>query len=149
MKHEHLTKNHTMKKLTIIGLLVVIVAVCLLLHRQHVESVARFDSEFRQQLAGVWLRQEAGMRCTNTVAADGSFVEVSWFIHPDRTNTYQRTGTWIFKDGRLVETIKSSTNPSEVTPHTNVEQVVRSNAGELVISWQASTNKTVWQRVSP
>jgi hypothetical protein len=102
-----------------------------------------------QKLAGVWLRQEAGMRCTNTVAADGSFVEMSWFSHSDRTNTYQRTGTWIFKDGRLVETIKSSTNPSEVTPHTNSERFVYSNAGELVIFWQSSTNKTVWQRVSP
>jgi hypothetical protein len=102
-----------------------------------------------QKLAGVWLRQEAGMRCTNTVAADGSFVELSWFSHSDRTNTYQRTGTWTFKDGRLVETIKSSTNPSEVTPHTNSERAVYSNAGELVIFWQASTNKTVWQRVSP
>ena len=65
-----------MKKITIIGLLVVVVAVCLLLHWQHVKSVARFDSYFRQQLAGVWLRQEGDMRCTNTVAADGSFFRV-------------------------------------------------------------------------
>ena len=102
-----------------------------------------------QQLAGVWLRQEAGMRCTNTVAADGSFVELSWFSHSDRTNTYQRTGTWIVKDGRLVETIKSSTNPTEVTPHTGTGRVVHADASQFVIYWQASTNKTVWQRVSP
>src|SRR5690242_11580609 len=98
-----------MKKLTIIGLLVVVVAACLLLYWRRV-TVARFDSDFRQQLAGVWLRQEADMRCTNTVAADGSFVELSWFRHTDRTNTYQRTGAWLVNNGQLIETVKSSTN---------------------------------------
>ena len=137
-----------MKKLTIIGLLVVVVAVCLLLHWQHVESVARFDSEFRQQLAGVWLRQEAGMRCTNTVAADGSFIELSWFSHPDRTNTYQRTGTWLVKDGQLIETIKSSTNPSEVTTHTGAAQIIRSDAGEFIVRWPNSV-ETIWQKIIP
>jgi hypothetical protein len=126
MKHEHLTNIHTLKKLTIIGLLVVVVAAFLLLQWQHVR-VARFDGDFRQQLAGVWLRAEdelprgvgmpLSMRCTNTVAADGSFVELSWFRHSDRTNTYQATGTWFVKDGHLIETIRSSTNPVEVTPH--------------------------------
>jgi len=137
-----------MKKIAIIGLLVVIVAVCLLLHWQHVQSVVRFDSDFRQQLAGVWLRQEAGMRCTNTVAADGSFIELSWFSHPDRTNTYQRTGTWLVKDGYLIETIKSSTNPSEVATHTGSAQIIRSDAGEFVVRWPNSV-ETIWQKIIP
>jgi hypothetical protein len=138
-----------MKKLTIIGLLVVIVAVCLLLHRQHVQSVARFDSEFRQQLAGVWLRQEAGMRCTNTVTADGSFVELSWFSHPeyDRTNTYRRTGTWIVKGGSLIETVKTSTNPVEVTPHSLTGRIVHSDASGFTVRWPNAA-ETVWQRVT-
>ncbi len=137
-----------MKKLTIIGLLVVVVAVCLLLHWQHVKSVARFDSDFRQQLTGVWLRQEAGMRCTNTVAADGSFIEQSWFSHPDRTNTYQATGTWLVKDGHLIETVKSSSNPTEVTPHTGAAQIIRSDAGEFVVRWPNSV-ETIWQKIIP
>jgi hypothetical protein len=137
-----------MKKITIIGLLVVIVAVCLLLYRQHVESVARFDSEFRQQLAGVWLRQEADMRCTNTVAADGSFIELSWFSHPDRTNTYQRTGTWLVEDGHLIETIKSSTNPSEVATHTGTARIIRSDTSEFVVRWPNSI-ETTWQKIIP
>ena len=134
-----------MKKLTIIGLLVVVIVACLLLYWQHV-TVARFDSDFRQQLAGVWLRQEADMRCTNTVTADGSFVELSWFSHSDRTNTYQRTGTWLVKDGRLIETIKSSTSPTEVTPHTGAGRVVHSDAREFVVRWQNSA-ETIWQRI--
>jgi hypothetical protein len=136
-----------MKKLAIIGLLVVVVAACLFLYWQHV-TVARFDSDFRQQLATVWLRQEAGMRCTNTVAADGSFKELSSFSHPDRTNTYQRTGTWLVKDGHLIETIKSSTNPSEVTPHSNAGRVVYSDAGEFIVRWPNSV-ETVWQKIIP
>ncbi len=134
-----------MKKLAIIGLLVVIVAACLLLRWQHVK-ISRFDSDFRQHLAGAWLRQEADMRCTNTVTAEGSFVELSWFSHPDRTNTYQRTGTWIVNNGHLIETVKSSTNPTEVTPHTNAGQIIHSDAGEFVVRWQNSV-ETVWQRV--
>jgi hypothetical protein len=134
-----------MKKLAIIGLLVVIVVACLLLYWQHLK-VARFDSDFRQHLAGVWLRQEADMRCTNTVAADGSFVELSWFSHPDRTNTFQRTGTWLVKNGHLIETIKSSTNPTEVKSHTGAGRIIHSEAGEFVVRWQNSV-EAVWQQV--
>ena len=134
-----------MKKLAIIGLLVVMVIACLLLHWQHVK-ISRFDNDFRRNLAGVWLRQEAGMRCTNAVAADGSFVELSWFSHPDRTNTYQRTGTWLVSNAHLIETIKSSSNPGEVTPHTGTARIIRSDAREFVVRWQNSVER-VWQKI--
>jgi len=134
-----------MKKLAMVGLLVVIVVACLLL-RWHYVKIARFDDDFRQQLAGVWSRQEAGLRCTNTVAADGSFLELSWFNNSDRTNTYQRTGTWLVKDGHLIQTITSSTNPTEVTPHTGVGRVVRSDAGKFAVRWPNSV-ETVWQKI--
>ena len=88
------------------------------------------------------------MRCTNTVAADGSFIELSWFSHPDRTNTYQRTGTWLVKDGHLIETIKSSTNPTEVTPHTDAATDYSSDAGGFVVRWPNSA-ETIWQKIIP
>ena len=137
--------EHALKKIAIIGLLVVIVLACLLLYWQHVK-IAGFDEDFRQHLAGVWLRQEANMRCTNTVAADGSFVELSWFSHPNRTNTYQRTGAWLVKNGHLIETIKSSTNPAEVTPHIGTGRIIRSDAGGFVVRWQNSA-ETAWEKV--
>jgi hypothetical protein len=137
--------EHALKKIAIIGLFVVIVLTCLLLYWQRVK-IARFDDDFRQHLAGVWVRQEVNMRCTNTVAADGSFVELSWFSHPDRTNTYQRTGTWLVKNGRLIETIKSSTNPAEVTPHTGTGKIIHPDADEFVVRWQNSA-ETVWEKV--
>jgi hypothetical protein len=155
MNHEHFTKIQIMKKLTIIGLLVVIVVACLLLHWRHVK-ISKFDSDFRQSLVGTWLREEdnlphgvampQSMRCTNTVAADGSFVELSWFSHPDRTNTYRNTGTWLVQNEYLIETVKSSTNPTEVTPHTNAGQIIHSDVGEFVVRWPNSV-ETVWQRV--
>ncbi len=86
------------------------------------------------------------MRCTNTVAADGSFVELSWFRHPDRTNTYQRTGAWLVKDGHLIETIKSSTNPTEVTPHSDTGQIVRADAGGFTVRWKLDET---WQKIIP
>jgi hypothetical protein len=134
-----------MKKLTVIGLLGVIVVTCWLLHWRHVK-ISALDGDFRQHLAGVWLRQEANMRCTSTIAADGSFVELSWFSHPDRTNTYQRTGIWLVKNGHLIEMIRGSTNPAEVTPHTGTARIIHSDAGEFVVRWQNSV-ETVWQKV--
>src|SRR5690242_1583518 len=117
-----------MRKIAIVGLLAAILVACVLLLRYHAKLSEARDEAFRERLAGVWLRAEdalprgvgmpLSMRCTNTVAADGSFVELSWFRHSDRTNTYRSTGTWLVKNGRLIETIKSSTNPTEVTPHT-------------------------------
>ncbi len=88
------------------------------------------------------------MRCTNTVAADGSFVELSWFSHPDRTNTYRATGTWLVKDGRLIETVGSSSNSAEVTPHTGTARIIRSDAGEFVLRWPNSVEQ-VWQKIIP
>ncbi|HTB85548.1 MAG TPA: hypothetical protein VK742_18010 [Candidatus Sulfotelmatobacter sp.] len=128
--------------------MVVILVTCLLLHWQHVQ-VAGFDRDFRQHLAGVWLRQEAGMRCTNTVAAEGSFVELSSFTHPDRTNRYQRnqrTGTWLVSDGNLIETVKTSSNPTEVTPHTGTERIIYSDTNKFVGRWPNSV-ETTWQRI--
>jgi len=148
-------KIHAMKKLTIIGLLAVIVFACVLLHWQHVK-IAKFDADFRQSLAGTWLREEdnlprevgapLSMRCTNTVAADGSFVEMSWFSHSDRTNTYRRTGTWLVKDGHLIETIKSSANPTEVTPHALAGRLVRADASGFTVRWPNSA-ETVWKKI--
>ena len=147
-----------MKKLTIIGMLVVIGAVCLLLHRQHVESIARFDSDFRQGLPGTWLMavddpqpQSVGMaqsvRWTNIFAADGSFTCLSWFRHTDRTNTYRQTGAWVVKDGHLVLTIKTSTNPTQGTPFTNSGRIVSADGRTFIVRWPGSTNEGVWQKV--
>lgn len=145
-----------MKKLAIIGLLPVIIFPCALLH-WHQVKIAGFDTDFRQNLAGTWLREldnlprgvgmPQSMRCTNIVAPDGSFVCLSWFSHPDRTNTYQQTGTWLVKNGHLIQTVKTSTNPTEVTPRTNAGWIVLADAREFTVRWQSFTNESVWQRV--
>jgi hypothetical protein len=146
-----------MKKLTIIGLLVVLVAACVLLYWRHVKIV-RFDSDFRQNLAGTWVREVDNIPrrvgfaqstiWTNIVAPDGSYICLSWFMHPDRTNTYRQTGTWLVRNGHLIQTIKTSTNPTEVTPWTNdVGRIVRADARGFIVRWQGSTNEAVWQRV--
>lgn len=145
-----------MKKIAIAGLLAASIIACVLVLRYHARISKDRDEAFRELLAGVWLRAEdypphgAGMpqsmRCTNTVAADGSFVELSWFSHPHRTNTYRRTGTWLVKNGRLIQTIKSSTNPTEITPSTNAARIVRADARGFTVRWQNS-QETLWQRV--
>ena len=143
-----------MKKLTIIGLLAAAIIACGLFLQHHAKTSKARDEAYRERLAGVWLREEhnlphrmgmpQSMRCTNTVAADGSFVELEWFSHPDRTNTYRRTGTWLVKNGHLIQTVKSNTNPSEVTPWTDTGRIVRLDAIGLTVRWKSDET---WQRV--
>ena len=135
-----------MKTIAIIGLSAVFIITCVVLP-WHDANISKARGEaLRERLVGVWLRAEHGMRLTNTVAADGSFVELSWFSHPDRTNTYRRTGTWLVQDGHLIETIKSSTNPTELTPHTDTGRVVRVDAGEFTVRWKSDET---WQKIIP
>ena len=146
-----------MKKTAVIGLSVAIIIACGLLLGHLAKVSDERDRVFRQRLAGVWLRAEdnlppvvggaQSMRCTNIVAADGSFVELSWFSRPHRTNTYQRTGTWLVKNSRLIETVKTSTNPVEVTPHSIAGRIVRADEGGFTLRWQNS-EETIWQRVT-
>ena len=148
-----------MKKLTLISLLSVIISAGGLWLRYHERMIQARDAAFRGRLPGVWLRTEdglpsgvgmpLGMRCTNTVAADGSFVERSWFSHPDRTNTYRRTGTWLVKSGYLLETVKTSSNPCEVTPHADAGWIDSVKTDEFVLSWSGITNTQIWRKISP
>jgi len=147
-----------MKKIAIAGLSAAMIIAGVLLFQHHARISKERDEVFRERLAGVWLREEdysphnvnapLSMRCTNTVAADGSFVELSWFKHTDRTNTYRCTGTWLVKNGHLIETVKTSTNRIEVTPSTGVGRIIRADAHGFTIRWPNSA-EMVWQRISP
>ena len=135
-----------MKKLTIIGLLVVIVVACLLLHWQRVK-ISRFDSDFRQGLAGTWSSELDNMRLTNVIMPDGSFTIQAIFRHSTRTNTYQETGTWLVKDGKMIETVKSDTNPTARTPRSITGRIIRADAREFAVRWGISPDVWVWQKV--
>jgi hypothetical protein len=102
-----------------------------------------------QKLAGVWSWQLENMRCTNSVAPDGSFTGQAVFVHPGRTNTYQMAGAWQINDGRFIESITSDGNKRSTVPRSHSGQIYFASPNEFVVSWQGSTNKTVWQRVSP
>lgn len=136
-----------MKKLAIIGLVVVIVVVCMLLHWRHVKT-AEFDRGFRQSLVGTWSSELDNMRFTNVVMPDGSFTNHLIFIHPDRTNTYQETGTWLVKDGKMVETVKSDTNPAARAPRTITGRIIYAQAGEFAVRWGISPDTWVWEKLS-
>ena len=148
-----------MKKLTLIGLLAAIIITCALLLRYYAGISKDTDAAFQERLAGVWLREEdnlphgvgmpLSMRCTNIVAADGSFVELSWFSHPDRTNTYQNTGTWRIKDGNFIETVTKDSNKIAIVPRTGSGQIVFTKTNEFIIYWPGTTNTQVWQKISP
>jgi hypothetical protein len=136
-----------MKKLAIIGLLVGIVVACLWLHWHHVK-ISKFDSDFRQSLAGTWSSVLDNMRLTNVVAPDGSFNMQLIFIHTSRTNIYQETGTWLVQDGKIVETVKSDSNPTAPTPRTITGRIIRADAREFAVRWGISPDVYVWLKES-
>lgn len=147
-----------MKTFAIIALSVVIIIAGGLVLRNHARISGARDEDSRERLAGVWLREEdnlprgvgmpLSMRCTNTVAPDGSFECQSWFSHPDRTNTYQDTGTWHIQDGNLIETVTKDSNQAAVVPRSCDGRIVFEKPNEFVIYWQGSTNTQVWQKIS-
>ena len=134
-----------MKKLTMIGLLVVMVVAGLWLHWQRVKT-SKFASDFRQALAGTWSSELDNMRLTNVVLPDGSFNMQLIFIHPGRTNTYQETGTWLVKDGKIIETVTSDTNPTAQAPRTITGRIMRADARGFAVRWGISPDVWVWKK---
>jgi hypothetical protein len=135
-----------MKKLTIIGLLIIIVVAGVFLHWQHVKT-SEFDRSFSQSLEGTWSAKLENMCFTNVVSLNGSFSNQLIFIHPGRTNTYQETGIWIVKNGKMIETVNSDTNPSARTPRTISGRIIHTNASEFAIRWGISPDTWVWKKV--
>ena len=84
---------------------------------------------------------------TNVVMPDGSFTGQLIFIHPGRTNAYQETGTWLNQDGKMIETVKSDTNPTAPTPRSHVGRIIRADEREFAVRWQGSPDEWVWQKV--
>jgi hypothetical protein len=147
-----------MKTFAMIGLPVVIIITGALLLRDHARISGARDKDWRGKLAGVWLREEdnlprgvgmpLSMRCTNTVAPDGSFICQSWFSHADRTNTYQDAGTWHIQDGNLIETVTKDSNKAAVVPRSCDGRIVFEKSDEFILYWQGTTNTQVWQKIS-
>src|ERR1700739_1643447 len=137
-----------MKTLTIIGLAVAILAACVLLHRQQVKT-SEFDQSLHQNLAGTWSATLDNMRLTNIVMPDGMFTCQLAFIHTDRINRYQQTGTWLIQGGPLIETVKSDSNPTAITPHSHSGKILHGDTTEFVVNWQGSPDVWVWQRIIP
>ena len=138
-----------MKKLIIISLSVAaVVVVCALLHWRYVK-ISEFDKDFRQNLAGTWSAELDNMRLTNVVAPDGMFTCQLAFIHTDRINRYQQTGTWLVQGGRLFETIKSDSNPTAIVmSRSHSGKIIHADTNEFVVNWQGSPDVWVWQKIS-
>ena len=136
-----------MKKLVIIGLVALIAVTCLLLHWQHVK-IARMDRDIGQNLAGTWSSELDIMTLTNVVMPDGSFTSQLIFVHPQRTNTYQESGSWLVKDGKMIETVTHDTNPTALTPRTHVGRILNADAGGFTVQWQGSPDRWVWHKVA-
>jgi len=134
-----------MKKLTIIGLLVVTVVACILLLWHHAK-ISR-DRGISQKLAGAWSWEYANIRETYNFAPDGSFTAQETYSYSKSTNTYQMAGTWHIKDGRVIQTITSDSNKKARVPRTNSGQIVSIDTQEYVVAFD--TNKLVLKRFTP
>ena len=107
------------------------------------------DQDMQSRLTGTWtLEMMDILRCTNTVASDGSFSRQEATYLPRGTNIYQVTGLWRIKNGDLVETVTSNTAKIGVRlPHTDIHHIVRLDADELTAFWY-STNESTWKKIT-
>jgi uncharacterized protein YxeA len=134
-----------MKKIVIIGLAVIVAVVLSLLFWQH-HKVAR-EQDFSRKLAGVWSWKYANILETYNFAADGSLTTQDTFTYSKSTNTYQESGTWHIKDGRLTDTITSDTHKRARVPRSSTSQIVRLDANRLIVS--IGTNTMELDKIEP
>ena len=117
-----------MKKVIIIGLAVVIVAVIALLWTR---SKHPSDQQIQRELAGTWYFSWTNMgrslTTTNVIAPDGRFVsEVSGFADG---KTIRNEGTFIVRDGIVIATVTNESGPHSMQWH-----IIRLDSHELVWS---------------
>ena len=117
-----------MKKLSIIGLAVVLVAVIALLwiHFKHPS-----DRQIQRELAGTWYfiwPKTPRLTTTNVIAPDGSYVsQISGFPNG---KTIRNEGTLIVRDGVVIATVTNESGPQTMQWH-----IVRLDSHELIWSY--------------
>ena len=143
-----------MKKIAIVGLIIVVIVCGMLLYKQVKLSK---DSGSRSQLIGTWSWEFYNERGTNTIAPNGSFDEQSVSTNYKGIKISQSAGTWQIKDGIFIETVTNDSRARARVPRIKSAQIVRVDARQFVIIWpdaaheDDSTNapiESVWQRVS-
>lgn len=130
-----------MKKLTISGLVIAVVVLCILLFWRHTKLAQ--DRELQSRLTGTWTFEFMDMLwVTNAVASDGSFA----MQEATGTNLFHITGTWRIKGGDLHETVTSNTAKIGLRlPHTEIHRIVRLDTNELAAFWY-TTNIATWKK---
>ena len=90
------------------------------------------------------------MRCTNSAAPDGSFTERGGVYPSGAHETHTR---WLGHGRLKMDDLLSLSQATATRQHQCREAIagrfLSQTPNEFVVSLQASTNKTVWQRVSP
>jgi hypothetical protein len=135
-----------MKKFTIIGFTVVALIMCALLFWRHAKQPT--DSDLRQKLSGTWAWERDNIRCTNTIAPNGTFDYQLVYLYAKDARTHQVEGTWQVEDGILIETITNDNDAQHRVPRTNSAQIILVDARELSVAYQHFTNTETWKRIS-
>ena len=117
-----------MKKLSIIGLAVVLVVVIALLwiHFKHPS-----DRQIQRELAGTWYftwAKSPRLTTTNVIAPDGSYVsQISGF---QNGKTIRNEGTLIVRDGVVIATVTNESGSQTMQLH-----IIRLDSHELIWSY--------------
>jgi hypothetical protein len=140
-----------MKKLAVVGLVIIGIIACGLLFWQQAKQSK--DRDFRRKLAGTWSWEFGNERDTNVIASDGSYDEQLISTNSKGAKLFQSAGMWQIEDGIFIETVTNDSRAHARVPRIKSAQIVRVDAREFVIVWPDpdSTNepvKSVWQRVS-
>src|SRR5437763_534864 len=92
-----------MKKLAIVGLVIIGIIACGLLFWQQAKQSK--DRDFRHKLAGTWSWEFGNERDTNVMAPDGGYDEQLISTNSKGVKLFQSAGMWQIKDGIFIETV--------------------------------------------
>ena len=105
------------------------IILCLLL-----TACGRSDARLQQQMTGTWVVEVGNnIRSVNIIKPDGSFAaKVTGFTNG---SVVMIEGTFLAKNGALVETVTKSSQQNEKVPFVVQGHIIRLNNQEMVAKW--------------
>jgi hypothetical protein len=131
--------------------LLITMAVCLTACGHHQPSLSSLsDAEVQKKLTGTWREQGEHAVCTFVVASNGDFVTQGVFNEAHGVRKLTMKGTWIVKNGILIQTYTKSSQTNAHLPISDPLAIVRLDDRELVLRYDGRRPEIiemVYQRV--
>ena len=108
----------------------------------------RRDAKIQQELTGTWVVDFGhGMSDRTAIHSDGSFE--SQITGYTNGSVVSLEGTFLAKDGELVETVTKHSQTNAPVPFVMHGHIIRFDGHELVTKWDTAASDSVARKVEP